>query len=259
MADYPATMPGLPHGDRRVHAVALQTSAPARSGFQASGAVVGVELLDAQQQRGRGKAKRGGEASQAAIAGVQAPGLDRGESVSVMRAATASAARPRRRCSRSSRIARPRTRRSCSSEVGPGKKKLPNWLKTTVCGPVFPIAALFPATRMREAAVPDAAPENIDASRSGLATLGAAIEVVMARSPNMTQTAVADAADLDVNQVNSYVCGRVAPTYPNFRRLARGLGVKAWELMAEIEAIEAAEIDEAGREPAPEGVASGVR
>ncbi len=73
-----------------------------------------------------------------------------------------------------------------------------------------------------------------------LVTLGAAIEAVMAASPGMTQTAVADAAGLDVNQVNSYVCGRVAPTYPNFRRLARGLGVKSSELMAAVEAIEAA-------------------
>ena len=86
-----------------------------------------------------------------------------------------------------------------------------------------------------------------------LAMLGAAIEAVMAHKPNMTQTAVADAAGLDVNQVNSYVCGRVAPTYPNFRRLARGLGVEASELMATIEAIEAA------REPVPVSVAYGVR
>jgi hypothetical protein len=73
-----------------------------------------------------------------------------------------------------------------------------------------------------------------------LVTLGAAIEAVMASSPGMTQTAVADAASLDVNQVNSYICGRVAPTYPNFRRLARGLGVKSSELMAAVEAIETA-------------------
>ena len=85
-----------------------------------------------------------------------------------------------------------------------------------------------------------------------LATLGAAIEAVMARSPGMTQTAVADAAGLDVNQVNSYVCGRVAPTYPNFRRLARGLGVEASELMATIEAIEVAEV---AREAVPVSVA----
>jgi hypothetical protein len=92
-----------------------------------------------------------------------------------------------------------------------------------------------------------------------LATLGAAIEAVMAGPPSTTQMAVADAAGLDVNQVNSYVCGRVAPTYPNFRRLARGLGVKASALMAEIEAIEAAEAAKGAREPRPEGVACGVR
>ncbi len=92
-----------------------------------------------------------------------------------------------------------------------------------------------------------------------LVTLGAAIEAVMARHLNMTQMAVAHAAGLDVNQVNSYVCGRVAPTFPNLRRLARGLGVEASELMAEIEAIEADEAAEAAREPAPEGVACGVR
>jgi transcriptional regulator with XRE-family HTH domain len=86
-----------------------------------------------------------------------------------------------------------------------------------------------------------------------LVTLGAAIEAVMAASPGMTQTAVADAAGLDVNQVNSYVCGRVAPTYPNFRRLARGLGVKCSELMAAVEAIEAA-AEASGRVEAAPGL-----
>jgi Helix-turn-helix len=87
-----------------------------------------------------------------------------------------------------------------------------------------------------------------------LATLGAAIEAVMARNPNMTQTVVAERAGLEVKQVNSYVCGRVEPGFHNFRRLARGLGVKSSELMAEIEAIEAA-----AREPVPVNVACGVR
>jgi transcriptional regulator with XRE-family HTH domain len=88
-----------------------------------------------------------------------------------------------------------------------------------------------------------------------LATLAAAIEAVMARRSNVTQTAVAGRAGLEAKQVNSYVCGRVEPTFRNFRRLARGLGVKASELMAEIEAIEAAE----DRESAREGVVCGVR
>jgi transcriptional regulator with XRE-family HTH domain len=91
-----------------------------------------------------------------------------------------------------------------------------------------------------------------------LATLGAAIEAVIARSPNMTQMAVAHVAGLDVNQVNSYICGRVAPTYPNFRRLARGLGVEASALMAEIEAIEADGAARVAREPVPETVVCGV-
>lgn len=89
-----------------------------------------------------------------------------------------------------------------------------------------------------------------------LVTVGAAIKAVMARRSIATQTAVAERAGLETKQVNSYVCGRVEPTFRNFRRLARGLGVDSSELMAEIEAIEAAEETPEG---VSEGVACGVR
>jgi Helix-turn-helix len=87
----------------------------------------------------------------------------------------------------------------------------------------------------------------------GLATLSAAIEALMDRHPNTTQKAVAERAGLEIKQVNSYVRGQIEPSFRNFRRLARGLGVKSSELMAAIEALEAAD----GR--APEDVACGAR
>ncbi len=92
-----------------------------------------------------------------------------------------------------------------------------------------------------------------------LATIGAAIEAVMARRPHTTQKAVADRAGLEVKQVNRYVCGQVEPSIRHFRRLARGLGVEASELMAVMEAIEADEAAKTACQPAPEGVTCGVR
>jgi hypothetical protein len=74
-----------------------------------------------------------------------------------------------------------------------------------------------------------------------LATLSAVIEALMDRHPNTTQKAVAERAGLEIKQVNSYVRGQIEPSFRNFRRLARGLGVKPSELMAEIEALEAAD------------------
>jgi DNA-binding Xre family transcriptional regulator len=74
-----------------------------------------------------------------------------------------------------------------------------------------------------------------------LATLGAAIEVLIARGPSKTQTAVADESGLDNKQVGSYVRGRVNLRYTNLRRLCRGLGAKPSELMAIVEALETGE------------------
>jgi Helix-turn-helix len=218
---------------------------------------VGVELLDAQQQCGGGDAERGGEASQAAIAGVQAPGLDRGE-IGLGDAARESAERGEAEVPLLAQLAD-----SAAENVqvvlvggGVGQENLPNWVKTTVCNQVFPIAALFPAAGMREAAFQMPRPRTSKPRDPELATLSAAIEAVMARRSHTTQTAVAERAGLEVKQVNRYVRGQIEPSIRNFRRLARGLGVEASELMAEIEAIEVAE---AAHQPALEGVASGVR
>jgi hypothetical protein len=91
-----------------------------------------------------------------------------------------------------------------------------------------------------------------------LATLAAAIQARIDANPDLTQTAVAGRAGLETKQVNSYVCGRVEPTFRNFRRLARGLGVKASELMAAIESIESIAAGEEDCESACEEFTCGV-
>jgi len=84
-----------------------------------------------------------------------------------------------------------------------------------------------------------------------LAALSWAIEELMARGPNTTQTAVAEASGLEVKQVGSYVRGQVSPSYRNLMRLCEGLRAKPTELMALVEAFEA---HAEACEPVPSGV-----
>lgn len=72
-----------------------------------------------------------------------------------------------------------------------------------------------------------------------LAALGWAAETLIARSPHITQAKVAEVAGLDGNQVSSYVCGQVAPTFHNLLLLCEGLGAKPVELMALVEEFKA--------------------
>ncbi len=80
-----------------------------------------------------------------------------------------------------------------------------------------------------------------------LAALGWAIEELMSRGPNTTQTAVADASGLEVKQVGGYVRGQVSPSYHNLLRLCEGLAAKPTELTALVEEFQA-------RERVPSGV-----
>jgi transcriptional regulator with XRE-family HTH domain len=67
------------------------------------------------------------------------------------------------------------------------------------------------------------------------ATLGQAIELVIAENAGMTQEAVADDAGLDVKQVGTYVRGRGNPTYTTLLKLSEGLHMSLGELMSRAE------------------------
>ena len=74
-----------------------------------------------------------------------------------------------------------------------------------------------------------------------LAILGEAFRIALARSPHTTKTAVAEASKLENKQVGSYMRGRMEPSYRNFRRLCRGLGIKPSALLEIVEDLEARE------------------
>ncbi|HTA97583.1 MAG TPA: helix-turn-helix transcriptional regulator [Solirubrobacteraceae bacterium] len=63
------------------------------------------------------------------------------------------------------------------------------------------------------------------------ATLGQAIELVIAENADMTQESVADDSGLDVKQVGTFVCGRGNPTYETLLKLCEGLHVSLGGLM----------------------------
>jgi transcriptional regulator with XRE-family HTH domain len=88
-----------------------------------------------------------------------------------------------------------------------------------------------------------------------LAALGKAVELLMARGPSKTQTAVADVSGLNITQVGSYVRGTGSPNFENLLLLCDGLQAKPIELFALIE-----ELKDKGclEDRAGEGLASGA-
>lgn len=82
-----------------------------------------------------------------------------------------------------------------------------------------------------------------------LAALGWAAEVLMARSPRIKQAEVAEVSGLDGNQVSSYVCGQVSPSFHNLLLLCEGLGAAPVELMALVEEHKARAARMEGSEP----------
>lgn len=76
-----------------------------------------------------------------------------------------------------------------------------------------------------------------------LAALGEAIEQRMAEK-GLSQQALADASKIDVRRIGDYVRGQFNPSVPNLRRLCKGLGLSATDLMER-----AADLEEAQEPP----------
>jgi hypothetical protein len=64
------------------------------------------------------------------------------------------------------------------------------------------------------------------------AALGEAIELLIAKHPDMSQESVAEVSGLNIKQVGAMVRGQSNPTYRNLLRLCVGLRVELDELMA---------------------------
>jgi hypothetical protein len=211
-----------------------------------------TELLDVQQQYTRSNPEPGRQAQQSAIAGIQTPGFDRrevgpgdvggdGERVyaqSLLLTQLADRA--------------PEDAQVVLVGLPAGQEKLPNCVEDSCLQLVFPIAALSPAGRMRKAPIEMPRKRESTPRDPELAALSWAIKELMARGPNTTQTAVAEASGLEVKQVGSYVRGQMSPSYRNLKRLCEGLRAKPAELMALVEAHE--EVRSEAGEPVPSGV-----
>jgi transcriptional regulator with XRE-family HTH domain len=193
-----------------------------------------------QQQYTRPDPEPGGEAQQPAISRIEAPGFDRRE----VDAGDAGGDGERVRAE-TLLLAQLADRAPEDAQVvlvgfAAGQEKLPNCAEDSCLRSVFPIVALSPAGGMRKAPVEMPRKRESTPRDPELAALGWAIEALMARGPNDTQTAVADASGLEVKQVGGYVRGQVSPSYRNLRRLCEGLCAKPTELMALVEAYEEA-------------------
>ena len=67
------------------------------------------------------------------------------------------------------------------------------------------------------------------------ATLGQAIELVIAENVDMTQETIAADSGLAVKQVGTFIRGRGNPTYTTLLRLSEGLHISLGELMLRAE------------------------
>jgi len=75
-----------------------------------------------------------------------------------------------------------------------------------------------------------ARPRTVEPRNLHVATLGHAIESVIAGDKDMNVGTVADRSGLDEKQIGILIRGQGNPTYETLRKLCRGLGVTVSEL-----------------------------
>jgi hypothetical protein len=213
------------------------------------GVVPVAKLLDAQQQDKRPNTEPSGEAQQPAITGIEAPGFDRSE-IGPGDAGGGSeliGGEPPLHAQLADRA--PEEAQVLLVGFAAGQENSQIAWKTIVFTRYspslpYPLPGECARLRFKMPRKRKSTPRDPE-----LAALGRAIEALMSRGPNTTQTAVADASGLEVKQVGGYVRGQVSPSYRNLLRLCEGLAAKPIELMALVEEFQARE-----RERVPSGV-----